>query len=129
LSPLSAIGENPKRLFPIFKTTSINKSGIFSAQVYVRGVPVVYSVDDFLPFSSKTNKLVFNGQGRDFTIWASMMEKLWAKVNGNYDNIIGGSTQETFASILGCPAYNFDIVDFGYDKADKSTWANTVYES
>jgi len=37
------------------------------------------------------------------------MEKLWAKVNGNYEYIIAGVSQEAFGFLLGAPSTYFNM--------------------
>jgi hypothetical protein len=34
--------------------------------------------------------LIYEKQAKDGAIWASLLEKAWAKANGNYDNIASG---------------------------------------
>lgn len=35
------------------------------------------------------------------------MEKVWAKVNGNYENVIAGDPNEAFKLLLGAPGVDY----------------------
>jgi hypothetical protein len=52
-----------------------------------------------------------------------MMEKVWAKINGNYERIIAGQSQEAFDSILGAPGiyYSMTGTSIGYSSTNSST--------
>jgi hypothetical protein len=50
------------------------------------------------------------------------MEKLWAKVNGNYEYIIAGGSQESFGFLLGAPSVYFNMtLNMGYDPTNPAT--------
>jgi hypothetical protein len=49
------------------------------------------------------------------------MEKVWAKVNGNYDNVWGGYETEVFDFILGAPSVSYDIDDASGINYDPTT--------
>jgi len=51
------------------------------------------------------------------------MEKLWAKVNGNYAFVVGGNVEEAFTFLLGAPSfrYSMDDAEIGYNSADRSS--------
>lgn len=66
-------------------TKSFNSAGILAAQVWIGGVPTVVTIDDYLPYYN--GQLIFNRQGPDGDLWGPMIEKVWAKINGNYENI------------------------------------------
>ena len=75
--------------------------------MYVKGQPFNVVVDDYIPF--QYGGPLFARQGKQNSIWGMMMEKVWAKVNGNYDRTQGGFENEMFDS-AGAPTveYNFD---------------------
>lgn len=56
-----------------------------------------------------------------------MLEKAWAKVNGNYENTIKGFVSEAFRALTGAPVvfYKHDYVESLWDKmahADRSNY-------
>jgi hypothetical protein len=56
-----------------------------------------------LPFSTDSNTLIFSKIASDGSLWAPLMEKVWAKVGGNYDLIVGGTATDVYNFMLGCP--------------------------
>ena len=40
-------------------------------------------------------------------MWGPMIEKIWAKSNGNYDNIVGGATSEAINFLTGAPSKRY----------------------
>jgi hypothetical protein len=68
-------------------TLESNTAGIFAANVYIKGIPTTISVDDYLPVNKTTGKLVFAQQSVTGSVWAALFEKIWAKVNANYETI------------------------------------------
>ena len=52
-----------------------------------------------------------------------MIEKVWAKVNGNYENIDGGSVTEGYDFMLGAPSveYNMNSSPINYNTTNTSS--------
>ncbi|MFS8160123.1 MAG: C2 family cysteine protease [Candidatus Roizmanbacteria bacterium] len=88
LDSCSEIANSSARIEDIFLTKTYNSNGIFAAKVYIKGIETIVTVDDYLPFvTNYTNTMVFAVQDIDSSIWSSVLEKMWAKVNGNYQRI------------------------------------------
>lgn len=93
LSAISALGMMNDRLNYTIETDSINGGGVFAMRIYVKGVPTVVAVDDYIPFYNaygQNSKWTlywpqFTKQAKDGSIWGMLMEKVYAKVNGNYE--------------------------------------------
>ena len=103
---MSAVAETPNRIQKIFLTQTYNKAGIFAVTVYVRGKPTQVVVDDQLPYYGGASLLfekVQSGEG----IWAAILEKAWAKVNGNYDVTAGGWMNEAVGFLTGVPTLSW----------------------
>lgn len=66
------------------------------------------AVDDYLPTDANGN-LIFDITAGDGSIWGPMMEKVWAKANGNYERIIAGDETESFDFILGAPTIEYSM--------------------
>ena len=109
MSAVAALAEWPERFLQVFGTDTYNEEGIFVINAYIRGVPVVYTVDDYLPFYN--DKLVFASAAKDGGIWPAIIEKAYAKANGNYENIEAGWTSEVLDFLVGSPYQFFDILD------------------
>ncbi len=69
-------------------TKSFNPAGVLAVQVWVGGVPTVVTIDDYLPFYN--GQLIFNQKSPAGDMWGAMLEKVWAKINGNYEYINDG---------------------------------------
>jgi hypothetical protein len=50
----------------------------------VKGIPYTVAVDDYIPFRLGGGTL-FARQSQDGSIWAMLIEKVLAKINGNYE--------------------------------------------
>lgn len=84
-----------------------NSAGIFAVNAYVRGKPTIITVDDYLPESGGTP--IFANVGWDGAIWAPVLEKAWAKVNGNYEKIELGWAYESMRFMSGCHVDYYDV--------------------
>ena len=73
-------------------------------------------VDDYFPYYPKKARPAFS-QSKDNELWVLLLEKAWAKVNGNYENTIKGYVSEAFRALTGSPSlfYKHDYVDSIWD--------------
>ena len=60
--------------------------------VYIRGIPIIVTIDDILPFTQTNDVLVpmFANIGSDGALDGALLEKLWAKISGNYERTAAG---------------------------------------
>jgi hypothetical protein len=60
--------------------------------IFFRGMPYVMTIDEKLPFTSYNgaNYLTFAGIGIDGGEEGVLLEKLWGKINGNYELTASG---------------------------------------
>ena len=58
--------------------------------MYIKGLPYNLYTDYYLPEFQQNSSLIFSKQGVLNTVITALMEKLFAKVNGNYENINEG---------------------------------------
>jgi len=79
--------------------------------LYVRGKPVVVVVDDRIAFEQDAATLVsspfFANIGVDGSLWGVLMEKAWAKINGNYERTQAGWQHEALRVMTGAPGYDY----------------------
>jgi hypothetical protein len=97
------IAEVPARIEQAILTTSCNSAEVFAAQVYIKGIPKIVTIDDYLLYGTN-GKEEFDIQGSDGSLWGPLLEKAWAKVSGNFQFAWGGSPNEVYSLFLGCPS-------------------------
>lgn len=126
MSGIYAIAEDDYRFQRVFVTKEQSKAGIYAINAYVRGKPTIITVDDFVPASGAP---IFAGVGTDGALWGPVLEKAWAKVNGNYERTELGMASESLRFLTGCPADYYDLTIYNADSiweiisnADKSNY-------
>ena len=92
IAGISAMAEYSERLKKAFVIQEMNKSGILAFNMWVKGIPVVVTIDDILPFESVSgiSKPFFSDIGLNGALWGPLLEKVWAKINGNYERTAAG---------------------------------------
>jgi hypothetical protein len=86
------MAEYPERMKKAFVIQEMNKSGILAFNMWVKGIPVIVTIDDTLPFEtvSGISKPFFSDIGLNGALWGPVIEKVWAKINGNYERTAAG---------------------------------------
>jgi len=104
LSVLSALAENPDRVRKLFVSTDLNYNDVFGIRCTKNGEAKVVVVDCYFPCKNK--KVCFStAHGNE--LWVLLLEKVWAKLHGDYCRIIGGLSHETFRDMTGAPGYMY----------------------
>ena len=86
--------------------------GLVAMRVFVKGKPQVVTIDDYLPFVN--GNLQFARRPGDGSLWGPMVEKAWAKVNGNYEDIGSGWQAESWRVLNGAPSKFIMASDYSY---------------
>ena len=92
IASAAAIGEWPSLVKSIFLTQNKNKAGVFALRVFIRGKPYVITVDDNIMFNKNGSPAFAQLSDDGASAWGLIIEKVWAKVVGNYLKTDGGYT-------------------------------------
>ena len=105
---MSALGEWEEKIKDIFLGLNRQSSGIVPIKFYIRGKPWVLTVDEQL-FTSNRGSLFFAGKSpNDNSMWGALIEKAYAKMNGNYEFVNGGFVENGLRTFVGAPVFTYD---------------------
>ena len=110
LSAILALSYNPKRIKNLFPKNKINEKGVYECNVYIHGEKIPICIDDYIPTIEKNDKdeIAFAGlNNKTKNIWPILLEKVWAKCNKTYEDIIKGNSSEAFQFLTPAPCDTF----------------------
>ena len=102
LSSITALTEYPYLIKEKFRTQKFNEIGYYEIIFFIDGEWQILFLDDYFPYDPRKKKFAF-ATPHNNELWAMLLEKAWAKLNGGYSNIIGGIVSEPISALTGFP--------------------------
>ena len=93
----------------MFVTDKVQKEGMYGINMYNNGEEELVILDNQFP--TKNNKPVF-AKSHSQELWPMILEKVWAKTHGGYQEMCQGQTYEVFHDLLGAPSFYFKTNDY-----------------
>ena len=117
ISIISALSERHDLIKKIFKTTQVNKDGFYEIYYYEQdGTQRIMFIDDYFPCVDLTRcgKQEFIGtipNGEE--IWVMLLEKAYAKYEGGWVNLEGGTITSEIKFFTGCNCKDLSLASAG----------------
>ena len=105
ISGLKLLAEKPELILSCFDLNNTNKK-YFSVYIYIHGYKYEIIVDDNFPFilnKDKAELFFCRINQKTKNIWPLILEKVWAKINTSYEDIIEGDVSDIFHFFTPCP--------------------------
>ena len=90
-------------------TKEANLLGIYRVKLCKNGEWQTITVDDYFPCYAKSGPLFSSSRDNSgiHSLWVQILEKSYAKLHGAYMLLRGGSLEEAFWDLTGCPTESF----------------------
>lgn len=107
LTVLAGLSEVKGYIPSLFEQKQYPTEGIFAVSVNVKGRREYVTVDDLFP--TYGNRVAFAKPTSDDGWWVPILEKVYAKVNVNYESISSGSQAEAARFLTGAPVRELEL--------------------
>ena len=132
LSSITALTEYPYLIKEKFRTQQFNEEGYYEIIFFIDGEWQILFLDDYFPYDPRKRTFAF-ARPHNNELWAMLLEKAWAKLNGGYSNIVGGIVSEPISALTGFPTEylshkNLEEEDI-YSKIEEGDKEGTIMSS
>ena len=132
LSSIATLTKYPKLIYEKFRTKSFNEEGYYEVIFFIDGEWQIIFIDDWFPYDTSKNIFAF-AKPNNNELWAMLLEKAWAKLNGGYSNIIGGIVSDPLTALTGFPTeflYHEDLDESEiYNKIEQGVKDGSIMSS
>ena len=96
LSAIAALCLYPKLIEKLFFFKEKSDEHCYGCYFRINGIWKLVLVDDYIPCYGSWGKNFAFSSAHGNEMWVILLEKAWAKLNGNYARVIGGDPHEVF---------------------------------
>ncbi len=107
------MAERKSRVNGIIINDKYPREGLIAMKLFVKGKPEIFTIDDLLPFVS--GNPIYAKRSGDGDFWMPFVEKTFAKMMGNYEQIGGGWQAESWRILNGAPTRFFTMTGINND--------------
>lgn len=107
ITVLNSLAVHKDELERIFITKKPNKTGIYALKLLVNGQYRTILLDDYIPVFKHAPHIPSFIWSDSFNVWAILLEKAWAKLNGSYEAITAGTQVEAFSFLTPYPVKEY----------------------
>lgn len=83
--------------------------GVYRFRFWSLGQWIEVVIDDYLPFFNRS--LIFVNSREKTEFWGPLIEKAYAKLSGNYENIVNGQTEDALLDFTGGITEHYELKD------------------
>lgn len=105
MSAVALVATDPSRLVNILPEADFTPSGAAVVNVKSLGEDTQIVVDNNFAFHEYYDKSLLFAEAMGDEAWVQILEKAWAKYNGNYDRIWSGNCVEPLEWLVGFPGF------------------------
>jgi len=119
----SVCSKNPEMITALFSRAHPD-IGAYQVRIHKNGSWFEVVIDDYLPVD-ESGTLIYMTNSNPNEVWASLLEKAWAKFHGGYDRLERGSSTLALSDLTGGVAHSVRIRSHKRAKevvADSSYW-------
>lgn len=103
------MAEYPELVSRLFDFDHVNEYGIHSVWLNINGIWRQIVLDEYFP--TKGKRLAFSSTDQK-ELWVILLEKAYAKVYGNYWEIVGGDPVHALRDLTGAPYDRIENEEF-----------------